>query len=155
MYLGAYLFTNLGAFAVISIAPILWKATIFWLIRGFPKILRCWPRRYDLFTSLAGLPPLADLSQNFMCFASTIRAGFAALPLPRRRTARCGFLLFQSDSVMYLMEPEKETTLKYPAPALLALWVLLVELSCSDFSPSRRGHDQGNAAFLRIKSLFG
>jgi proton-translocating NADH-quinone oxidoreductase chain N len=125
IYLLAYAFTNLGAFAVVSIVSDHSgndeMASYAGLARRSPALAACLT---FFLLSLAGIPPTAGFIGKFFVFAGTIEAGFILLAVAAAvNSAVAAYYYFKIVRLMYLT-PCAETS---PLEIGLALkWVLAV-----------------------------
>ena len=128
IYLLAYLFTNLGAFAVVTFVG---EQTGSDSIDAYAGLSSRSPAAAALLTvfllSLAGLPPLAGFIGKYYVFAAAIKARFITLAIVAAvNSVIAAYYYFRIIRVMYLA-PASAPVLRAPSKTLaLVLWTLFL-----------------------------
>lgn len=117
IYLLAYLFTNLGAFAVVTYVE---GQTGSDDLKTYAGLSRRAPAAAFLMAvfllSLAGLPPLAGFIGKYYVFAAAIQENFITLTVVAAvNSVIAAYYYFRIIRLMYLTEPEGP---EFPAPSL-------------------------------------
>ena len=128
IYLAAYAFTNLGAFAAIVAASNTLGSDDIQAYAGLSKKSPFLAAVLTVFLlSLAGIPPLAGFIGKFYVFSSAIQAGFIGFAVVAAlNSAVAAFYYFKIVRVMYLVEPEENSKpIRNSFSTVLALCILL------------------------------
>ncbi|HPW77268.1 MAG TPA: NADH-quinone oxidoreductase subunit N [Candidatus Omnitrophota bacterium] len=128
VYLFAYLFTNLGAFAIVTFIG---EHTGDDEIASYAGLSRRSPVSAALLTvfllSLTGLPPLAGFIGKYYVFAAAIEANFILLAVAAAlNSAIAAYYYFRIIRVMYLVPPtDPQTSLpKPPVSSSVVTWLM-------------------------------
>ncbi len=116
-YLGAYLFMNLGAFAVITLIEAQTGSVDLKAYRGLSRSQPLVALSLVLFLfSLAGIPPLAGFIGKTLLFGAAIAAGFGWLAvIAGINTAISLYYYVKVIAPMYLLSPEDKETESLPS----------------------------------------
>ncbi|HTL48019.1 MAG TPA: NADH-quinone oxidoreductase subunit N [Verrucomicrobiae bacterium] len=127
LYLAAYAFTNLGAFAVVLAVTQDSGSDQLSSFAGLGKRSPMLAASMTIFLlSLAGIPPLAGFMGKFMVFAGTIQKGYIVLAVAAAiNSAIAAFYYFKVVRQMYLVPAENEKPLAQPLSLSFALYLML------------------------------
>ena len=127
IYLMAYAFTNLGAFAVIVAVSNELGNDELQSYAGLSKRAPFLAAAMTLFLiSLAGLPPFAGFIGKFYVFAAALNAGFVWLAVAAAiNSAVAAFYYFKIVRMMYLVSPMQEGPVAQPVFLIYTLSLLL------------------------------
>lgn len=128
LYLMAYAFTNLGAFAVVTAAGNTLESDELQSYAGLSKRAPFLAAAFTLFLiSLAGLPPFAGFIGKFFVFSATIQAGFYKFAIVAAlNSAVAAFYYFKVVKMMYLSEPIQDGPVAQTPLFVFAISLLLV-----------------------------
>ena len=138
IYLLAYAFTNLGAFAVVIAASNHFKNDELASYAGLAKKSPFLAAMLTFFLlSLAGIPPLGGFIAKFFVFSSAMEEGFFTLAIAAAiNSAIAAFYYFKVVRFMYLTPPATEETISHPAPLTWALWLMMIGVLAMGLAPS-------------------
>lgn len=127
LYLMAYAFTNLGAFAVVTAASNQLHSDDLHAYAGLSKRSPFLAVCLTLFLiSLAGLPPFAGFIAKFYVFSAAIQAGFYTLAIVAAiNSAVAAFYYFKIVRMMYLVAPMQEGKVTESPIMILTLSLLI------------------------------
>ena len=138
IYLLAYAFTNLGAFAVVIAVSNHFQnddlASYAGLAKRSPFLAACLTL---FFLSLAGIPPLGGFIGKFFVFSSAIEEGFITLAVAAAlNSAVAAFYYFKVVRMMYLVPAASDEPVPSPAPLTLALCLMLAGVFAIGLAPA-------------------
>lgn len=127
IYLVAYAFTNLGAFAVVIAASNALGNDELQSYAGLGRRAPFLAAALTLFLlSLAGLPPFAGFIGKFYVFSASLQAGFVTLAIVAAvNSAVAAFYYFKIVRMMYLVSPMQEGPVAQHPFMILTLSLLL------------------------------
>ncbi|MBI4004326.1 MAG: NADH-quinone oxidoreductase subunit N [Candidatus Omnitrophica bacterium] len=123
LYLVAYLFMNLGAFACVAAVVNETGSEALEAFRGLSKRAPVLALLCTLFLlSLAGIPPLLGFFGKFLLFGSALQAGQAELAVAGVLNSAIALYYYVNIiRLMYLVAPERAGALTAPRPLRVAL----------------------------------
>ncbi len=153
LYLAAYLFTNLGAFAVIILLcrPSM-RGDRLEDFRGLAR-QHPWPALALLifFLSLTGLPPTAGFVGKFYIFAAAVDAGFIWLAvIGLLNSAISLYYYFRVVMLMYMQEPARKIHTSNAVPLTIGLAIMVAGVLVIGVYP----HPFLEAAKVSVAGLF-
>lgn len=138
LYITTYLFTNLGAFIVVSLVEDSEKNSLLVSFNGLSKRSPGLAALMTIFLlSLAGIPPLAGFVAKWYVFASAIQAKFIPLAIfAALNSAVGGYYYFKIIRAMYLTEADKNSPVPVQAFAKTALCLSIAGVVLIGLFPS-------------------
>ena len=138
VYLFAYLFTNLGAFAVVTLVG---EQTGSDELQGYAGLSERSPLAAALMTvfllSLAGLPPFAGFIGKYYVFAAAIQGNFITLVVfAAVNSVIAAYYYFRIVRLMYLAPPAGPALSATPKPLLIVLILMSLAVLAMGLFPS-------------------
>ncbi len=127
VYILAYALTNLGAFAIVTLASNHFGNDD---VESYAGLSRRNPLLAGaltvFFLSLAGLPPFAGFIGKYYVFSAAISSGLITLAIAAvLNSAVAAYYYFKVVRIMYLVPAAEQEAIPQPAPLLTALLVML------------------------------
>ncbi len=138
LYLMAYAFTNLGAFAVVTAAGNTLESDELQSYAGLSKRAPFLAAAFTVFlVSLAGLPPFAGFIGKFYVFSAAIQAGFVKFAvIAAINSAIAAFYYFKIVKMMYITQPVQDGQVAQTPIFVFAISLLLLGIFAMGLYPA-------------------